>query len=137
MAFTINPDDHEPIFSQIVNEVVFGILRGVWREGEQIPSRREMAERLRVNPNTVLAAYRQLESLGVAEVRRGLGLFVSEGGVEKSKKLTAQILKKRFGDLLALARRAGLTDEEISAMLNELAGKSAGGASNIRRERGE
>jgi len=123
MFFTIDPNNHEPIFLQIVNGITFAILSGVWRAGDRIPSRRDLAERLRVNPNTVAAAYRELETMGVVEVRRGLGRFVTEGAMRIARTHRGEILRKRFADLIAAGRAANLTEREIHTMFEQALSK--------------
>ncbi len=67
-----------PIYAQIAAEVKRMLARGELRPGEKLPSARTLAEEARVNPNTVVHAYAELEREGITETRRGLGTFVRE-----------------------------------------------------------
>ena len=67
-----------PIFEQIAKNVHQMLARGALQPGEKLPSARDLAAKLSVNPNTVVHAYAQLEAQGVIEKRRGLGTFVRE-----------------------------------------------------------
>ncbi len=75
--------EREPIYLQIARRIGDGILEGRWQEGERIPSVRETAVALEVNPLTVLRAYEWLEHRGIIESRRGRGYFVKAGGRER------------------------------------------------------
>jgi GntR family transcriptional regulator len=79
-AISINPDSHVPIYQQIVDHIRRSVAAGVYRPGEPIPSLRQMALDLVVNPNTVQRAYEQLEREGLIQARKGLGMFVTENG---------------------------------------------------------
>jgi len=67
-----------PIYAQIAAEVKRMLARGELRPGSKLPSARALAEEARVNPNTVVHAYAELEREGITETRRGLGTFVRE-----------------------------------------------------------
>ena len=120
MFFRVDPDDHEPIYAQIEGGIKLGIIRRVWRVGEQIPSRRDLAEELRVNPNTIAVAYRNLAREGVVEVRRGLGVFVSKGAPEACRRSQARVLADRLARLISEAREAGLDDTEVRRLFDDL-----------------
>ena len=113
MIFQVNPNNNEPVYTQIENGIRSAILRGVFREGEQLPSRRDLADQLRVNPNTIAVAYRNLERDGVAEVRRGLGMFVAGGAAAICRRLRGQTLAQKFGQLLGEARQANLSHQQV------------------------
>ncbi len=77
-------EQDKSIYAQIAEKIVENILDGVWQEGARIPSVRELAVALEVNPNTVARAYNHLQSLEVIYNRRGIGYFVSEEGLKKA-----------------------------------------------------
>jgi GntR family transcriptional regulator len=77
MQVTINPADSRPIYVQIMDEVRRALVVGTLAGEDPLPSVRQLASELRVNPNTVAQAYRELEREGVVYVRRGQGTFVS------------------------------------------------------------
>lgn len=75
----IDPRSQKPIFRQIADQIRSRIRCGVHRPGESLPSLRQLAIDIRVNPNTIQRAYELLEREGIIEPRRGIGIFVSEG----------------------------------------------------------
>ncbi len=77
----LNPASGTPLYVQLVEHLKHSIQTGAIRAGEQLPSVRKMAEDLLINPNTVVRAYRDLESEGIVELRHGSGVFV-RGSVE-------------------------------------------------------
>ncbi len=72
------------IFEQIGMSVQENIISNAWQEGDRIPSVREFATSIQVNPNTVMRSYTLLQDQGILENRRGIGFFVSTGAREKS-----------------------------------------------------
>lgn len=88
MDFTEN----NPIYLQIADIFCESILSGKWKENERIPSIRELAIELEVNPNTAIRAFALMETEGVIYNKRGIGFFVANGGFEKAKDL----MKKEF-----------------------------------------
>jgi GntR family transcriptional regulator len=111
MIFEISPSDDRPLYLQIVDEVRRGIVVGVLRPDELLPSVRELAADLRVNPNTVQQAYRELERDGVVYVRRGQGTFIARnsGGKEERRLLREAVADRAVRD----AFRNGLTISEL------------------------
>ena len=105
--------DGAPIYQQIVDQVRFRIVSGQLRSGDELPTIRGLAESLRVNPNTVARAYRELERDELIEKRRTTGTFVRELpkklGVAQRRKLIAPALDK----LLIQARQLGLPLDEL------------------------
>ncbi|MDQ2668986.1 MAG: GntR family transcriptional regulator [Gemmatimonadota bacterium] len=79
MIFTIDSADSRPIYIQIMDEVRRAIVVGSVSSDDPLPSVRQLAATLRVNPNTVSQAYRELERDGVVEVRRGQGTYITNG----------------------------------------------------------
>ena len=74
----LNPQSGTPLYLQLVEHLKHSIATGAVKAGEQLPSVRKMAEDLLINPNTVVHAYRDLESEGIVELRHGSGVFVRE-----------------------------------------------------------
>jgi len=119
MLFRVDPENSKPIYTQIEAGIEFAILRGVFREGERLPSRRDLADRLRVNPNTVAVAYKNLERDGVAEVRRGLGVFVARGGAAICAKWLRKMLAGQLANLIGQGRQANLSDGDIRELFEQ------------------
>ncbi|RKT02391.1 GntR family transcriptional regulator [Streptomyces sp. 3211.6] len=101
-------------YLQIVQQTKQALRLGLLRPGDRLPTAREVVEALAVNPNTVLKAYRELEREGLVEGRRGLGTFVrrtlGEGGAADAA------LRTELARWLARARRAGLEEDDITAL---------------------
>ena len=102
-------------YLQLIHQVRHALRLGVLREGDQLPTVKEVVARLAINPNTVLKAYRQLEYEGLAAARPGIGTFVTatlNGGTLAAYQPLRDDLRKWLGK----ARRAGLDDESIEAL---------------------
>ena len=78
MRIAINETDARPIYQQIVDEVRRGVVVGALKAEDPLPSVRQLAADLRLNPNTVQQAYRELEREGLVQMRRGKGTFVAD-----------------------------------------------------------
>lgn len=105
-------NDSQPIYRQIRDRVVAMILDGLLKEGDPLPSVRNVATESRVNPLTVLKAYQQIEAEGLVEKRRGLGMFVNAGA--RDLLLTAErekFLTEQWPDIRATIQRLGLAGE--------------------------
>ena len=82
MIFNVDPAGPVPIYRQIVDQAIYRIAEGELTHGDQLPSIRSLSLELRVNPNTVIKAYRELEHSGFAASRHGKGYFVSGNSVD-------------------------------------------------------
>lgn len=81
---------HQGIYRQIAEFGIEQVLSGAWAEGERIPSVRQLAGEVGVNPNTVMNAYDYLKSLEIIETQRGKGFFVAESGRNAAIRLRRQ-----------------------------------------------
>ena len=102
-------------YLQLIHQVRHALRLGLLREGDQLPTVKEVVARLAINPNTVLKAYRQLEYEGLAAARPGIGTFVT-ATLNGGSLATYQPLRSDLRKWLAKARRAGLDDESIEAL---------------------
>lgn len=107
-------NDSQPIYRQLRDRVVAMILDGVLKEGDPLPSVRNVAAEYRVNPLTVLKGYQQLVDEQLVEKRRGLGMFVKPGAcnllLEGERK---KFLAEQWPRVYATIQRLGLTPEEL------------------------
>jgi GntR family transcriptional regulator len=121
MLVNLDPDDGRPLYLQIMDEVRRAIVVGSLRAEDPLPSVRELAGELVVNPRTVSQAYQELEREGVIYVRRGQGTFVSpdvkRGSNERRRALARDVAKRA----LLEARRNGLDAEELVIAIQKLA----------------
>ena len=102
-------------YLQIVQQVRRALKLGLLREGDQLPTVKEVVGRIAINPNTVLKAYRELEHDGLVAARPGVGTFVTRTLSDPSLAAHGP-LRQDLGRWLAKARRAGLDDESIEAL---------------------
>lgn len=84
--------DNQAIYLQIAELMCENILAGTWKPGSRIPSIRELAESIQVNPNTVMRTYGYMESQGIIHNERGIGFFLSERAYD----ITRELLRKSF-----------------------------------------
>lgn len=119
MAFDldIDPGGALPIGDQIVQGLRWAVASGALEPGEAVPSVREMALRLRVNPNTVARAYRRLVDQGVLAVRRGEGTFVAEPPAGGVAALRREELSRAAARYAGAARKLGAGIEEAARAL--------------------
>ncbi len=107
-----------PIFEQIAKNVHQMLARGALKPGDKLPSARELAAKLSVNPNTIVHAYNELEAHGVIEKRRGLGTFVREDApVDGMKHEMLQQAAESFADE---GRQLDASIQEAIAALKEV-----------------
>ena len=110
---SIDPNSHVPIYQQIVEHVRRSVAAGVYRTGEPIPSLRQMALDLVVNPNTVQRAYEQLERDGLIEARKGLGMFVTQNGVASALTSSEAAVRSAFAQGIHAGQAAKMPDQQI------------------------
>ena len=120
MSEPLDFDSDVPVYEQIGTRVKFAIARGAYEANAQLPSVRALARALLVNPNTVIRVYRDLERDGLIYTRRGKGVFVAPHAARRCKKSRATLVEERLGEALALARQAGLADDELEALWRRL-----------------
>ena len=107
-------NDNQPIYRQLRDRVVAMILDGVLKEGDPLPSVRNVAAEYRVNPLTVLKGYQQLVDESLVESRRGLGMFVNTGARSLLLKGERQkFLAEEWPRVYENIQRLGLTTEEL------------------------
>ena len=113
MYIAIDPSSGLPIYMQIVNQIKTGIAMGRLLPEEPLPSVRQLALDLAVNPNTVARAYLDLEYEGVIYKRQGAGTFVSSQGVEMSKNERRKVLSELIERALVEGVNLGLDEREL------------------------
>ena len=102
-------------YLQIVQQVRRALRLGLLREGDQLPTVKDVVARLAINPNTVLKAYRELDLEGLTEGKRGVGTFVSSTAPGASVE-NPEVLGRELSRWLERARKAGLDEESIGAL---------------------
>jgi GntR family transcriptional regulator len=104
------------VYDQIVRQVKFAVADGTLSSGEMVPSVRELAKELAVNPNTVARAYRQLQDDGVLAVVRGTGLAVEGGARRGCQAERKRLIRERLNDVLTEAHLSGLDESQIQEL---------------------
>ena len=121
-AFAFRLDLHSgvPVYRQIIDQVLGGMASGKLAVGDQIPTVRQVAVDLAINPNTVVRAYRELEIRGVLETQQGTGTFIAQREVQQGKVERRRRLAQLVSELVARAGSAGFTVDELKEQLNDL-----------------
>jgi serine/threonine protein kinase/DNA-binding transcriptional regulator YhcF (GntR family) len=109
----IDPRSPTPLYAQIATRLRVAIAAGELERGEALPSVRALAARLRINPATVVQAYRDLEMEGLVSTRHGAGTFVEEVGADRKTKDRAAEARRLVRDLMAQAGSLGITTTEL------------------------
>jgi GntR family transcriptional regulator len=115
-AFRLDTSSGVPTYLQLVDQVRRAVLLGYLCEGDRLPTVREVAAALVVNPNTVAKAYRELDHAGLASARAGQGTFVT-GNIGEVPTATYAQLSRRLRGWLRAARDAGLAAEQVRALV--------------------
>jgi GntR family transcriptional regulator len=122
MFLNINPASELAIYEQVVRQVKFAVAREAVQKGELVPSVREMARELAINPNTVARAYRQLQDDRVLQQVRGTGLAVADGAAGRCRKERVELIRGRLQEVFTEAKQSRLDGAELREMvLGELA----------------
>lgn len=119
MFLNINPADGIAIYDQVVRQVKFAVAQGAVKPGNLVPSVREMARELAINPNTVARAYQQLQADGVLEQVRGMGLEVAADAVKQCKSERQKMIQDRIRDALVEAKQSGLEGDELRQIVEK------------------
>ena len=119
MFFEINPTNGIAIFEQISRQVKYAVASGALRAGDLVPSVRELATKLAVNPNTVARAYRDLQSDGFLEPLRGEGLRVTKQALERGRKHRTKLVSDRVRVVVVEAKQSGMTRDEFYELVDD------------------
>jgi DNA-binding transcriptional regulator YhcF (GntR family) len=115
-VFRLDPSSGVPTYLQLVDQVRRATLLGYLCDGDRLPTVREVAAALVVNPNTVAKAYRELDHAGLVSARGGQGTFVT-GSIGEVPTATYAQLSRRLRGWLGAARDAGLAPEQVRALV--------------------
>jgi DNA-binding transcriptional regulator YhcF (GntR family) len=109
-----------PVYRQIIDQVLGGIAAGSLKSGDQLPTVRQLAVDLAINPNTVARAYREMEIREVLATQQGTGTFITEQKPKVNELERRRRVGQLAGDLLARAGSEGITLQELLDYFNEL-----------------
>lgn len=121
ISFHLNPKSGVPIYRQIQDQIRYGIAANLLNPGEQLPTVRALAVELKVNPNTVIKAYTELERAGILTTEQGTGTFISAQPPaplpEPDRRAKLESLCSEF---LAQAARYGFSSHEVIEVIQSL-----------------
>jgi len=121
-AFRLDAQSGVPVYRQIIDHVTGGLASGALRPGDQLPTVRQLAVDLAINPNTVVRAYRELEIRGVLETQQGTGTFLSQQKVKRDEVDRRRRLAQLVSEFVARAGAGGFT---VGELLEELQDRQA------------
>ncbi|PKK89520.1 MAG: GntR family transcriptional regulator [Candidatus Wallbacteria bacterium HGW-Wallbacteria-1] len=113
MEIKVDPSNPVPIYIQILDSLKLAIASGELNSGDRLPSVRELAVELRLNPRTVSNAYRELITLGLAETRKGIGLFLTDRCQPYAGQEALSLLREKMNETITFARGMGFQNETI------------------------
>jgi GntR family transcriptional regulator len=119
MFLHVDPSNGLAIYEQVVRQIKFAVARSTLKPGQLIPSVRDVARDLAINPNTVARAYQQLQNEGVLVSVRGMGLEVAEGAAARCRQERKKLLKERLRQVLSEALQSGLECDELRQLVDQ------------------
>ncbi|HZZ27589.1 MAG TPA: GntR family transcriptional regulator [Pirellulales bacterium] len=119
MFFHIDPHNGLAIYDQIVRQLKFAVASGGLKSGELVPSVRELARELAINPNTIARAYRQLQDDDVLQSVRGTGLEVATGAGERCRSERLKLIRTRLKQVFAEAKQSKLNPKELRELVEK------------------
>ena len=118
-AFRVDAHSGVPVYRQLIDQVMGGMAAGMLAGGDQLPTVRQVAVDLSINPNTVVRAYREMEIRGVLETQQGTGTFISHQKVKRNDVERRRQLDQLVSDWVARAGAAGFTIEDLLEQLHD------------------
>jgi len=121
-AFAFRLDAHSgvPVYRQLIDQVQAAIASGALTVGGQLPTVRQVAVDLAINPNTVMRAYREMEIRGLLDTQQGMGTFIANKKVEYSKDERERQLAQLVGEFVSRTGAAGFTLKQLMKALRDL-----------------
>ncbi|HCE2142200.1 TPA: GntR family transcriptional regulator [Vibrio parahaemolyticus] len=111
--------DRQPIFRQLADQITQQILQGVWKEGEALPSVRNISADLKINHLTVMKGYQLLVDEGLVEKKRGQGMFVAQGAIQQLRSAEkARFLEQQIPQIADTLQRLDMSVDEFVQQLN-------------------
>lgn len=119
-AFRLDAHSGVPVYRQLIDQVQAAMASGVLAAGDQLPTVRQVAVDLAINPNTVSRAYREMEIRGLLDTQQGTGTFIADVKVEYSKDERERMLGQLVGEFVSRAGAAGFTLKQLMKTLREM-----------------
>jgi len=120
-AFRLDPQSGVPVYRQIIDQVLGGRASGKLSVGDQLPTVRQVAVDLAINPNTVVRAYRELEIRGILETQQGTGTFIAAKKVKPDDVERRRRLAQLVAEFVARAGGEGFTVQDLKEHLDDQA----------------
>jgi GntR family transcriptional regulator len=130
----IDPQSGLPVYRQMIDQIKYYVASGALKPGQQLPSVRDLAQRLSINPTTVVKAYNELESEHVIELHHGKGAFVSEradSGVSAFEK--DKVVRRLARQLAVESQQIGASYEFVQDVFDEEWQQLSGAMKNMRK----
>jgi GntR family transcriptional regulator len=121
MCIVISPQNPDPFYRQVTDQIKDAIGRGLLKSGQKLPSIREMARELSTSEITIKRAYSDLESEGVIFTRAGMGSFIADLDQERLRREKLAAISEELKRILQSGRHFGITPDEIARLVRELA----------------
>jgi GntR family transcriptional regulator len=131
MLFRLDLKSGVPAYRQIIDQVHAARASGAVRAGQQLPTVRQLAVDLSINPNTVMRAYRELELTGVLETHQGTGTFISDAKVRQTDAERERQLDRLVAEFVTRAGREGFTVKELRTRLKEVVQQESGNGNRV------
>ena len=119
MICHIDANNGVPIYEQIGRQVKYAVANGSLLIGEHVPSVRELATQLAVNPNTVARAYRELQQAGVLVPIRGTGLAIAPEAPQKCREDRLEIVRERIHSVVREAQQAEISEADFTSLVRD------------------
>jgi GntR family transcriptional regulator len=119
-AFRLDAHSGVPVYRQLIDQVQAAIAASALEVGDQLPTVRQVAVDLVINPNTVSRAYREMEIRGTLDTQQGSGTFIADKKIEYSKVERERQLGQLVGEFVSRAGSAGFTVDQLIKALREL-----------------
>ena len=123
MYLRLNYQSGEAIYRQIVEQIKYKVACGELKAGARMPSIRELAKQLKINPRTVVKSYEELRAAGLAVMRQGQGVFITENQTLKPAKARQKTIEEMARRLFAESLRIGASKEEVLNIVRAVAEK--------------
>jgi GntR family transcriptional regulator len=122
-AFRLDAHSGVPVYRQLIDQVQGAIAMGALRSGDQLPTVRQVAVDLEINPNTVLRAYREMEIRGLLDTQQGTGTFIAERQTGHTNGERDRQLAQLAAEFASRAGASGITVSDLVSALNRLQNK--------------
>jgi GntR family transcriptional regulator len=131
MQFRLDLKSGVPVYRQIIDQVHGARASGAVRPGDQLPTVRQLAVDLAINPNTVVRAYRELELTGALTTHQGTGTFITNTKVEQTTAERERKLDQLVAEFVSRAGREGFTVRELRSRLKEIVNQENGNGKRV------